>query len=87
MTLMKIFQFIPRFIYKEYFTSCLSYRQNMCNRNILKILWKLKKITSFVGFRFMTCLRKIMNSSSPINTLNLQLHVEQFSLGKNLKTS
>lgn len=35
----------------------------------------------------MTCLRKIMNSSSPISTLNLQLHVEQFSLGKNLKTS
>ena len=44
MTLMKIVQFITRFIYKKNFTSSLSYRQKMYKRHILKILGKLKEI-------------------------------------------
>lgn len=31
--------------------------------------------------------RKILNSSYPMDMLNLQLHGEQFSLKKDLKTS
>ena len=59
-----------------------SYKKEPYVNSKLKKKVKTKSENSWVGFSSRWQCRKILNSPPPMNTLSLQLHMEQFLLKK-----